>query len=441
MPRPQPLLLSAFLVAAPGQALAQTIFHDLRARDGLTIISRIPATGPGLPVPPAPPAPPADIGDWQLMSVPPNVFIRAISMGSRNVGFAAAELGIVLRSTDGGDSWQTILNQGFPFYWYGVHAFNEQTVIITGFNNSTGDGIFRWSDDGGNSWGPVQSLASTAPLRWAYFVNFADQNRGIIQSAIGIHYTTTGGRTPAEWHFVQPGPNWFQGPFTFLQDGRAWMTGYDNFRSNDGGQTWTSLPRAHPLFDGPHHFRFSDYGYIGGGSISPSVAGWLYSSINGGSSWSAQPVLQTPYPIRAIKQQFYSAQFYSRLTGWAVGGNSFSGVGGIWATDDWGQSWHLEQNTGVELLDIQAVATTLCFANLFAAGASHVWRRRIDICCYANCDFSNIPPTLNVADFGCFLSKFAAGDPYANCDESTTPPILNVADFSCFLQKFAAGCP
>jgi hypothetical protein len=60
--------------------------------------------------------------------------------------------------------------------------------------------------------------------------------------------------------------------------------------------------------------------------------------------------------------------------------------------------------------------------------------------CYPNCDGSTTPPVLNVADFSCFLSKFAAGDPYANCDGSTTPPVLNVADFSCFLSSFAAGC-
>jgi hypothetical protein len=60
--------------------------------------------------------------------------------------------------------------------------------------------------------------------------------------------------------------------------------------------------------------------------------------------------------------------------------------------------------------------------------------------CYANCDGSTTEPVLNVADFSCFLGKFAAGDPYANCDGSTTEPVLNVADFSCFLAKFAAGC-
>jgi hypothetical protein len=65
--------------------------------------------------------------------------------------------------------------------------------------------------------------------------------------------------------------------------------------------------------------------------------------------------------------------------------------------------------------------------------------------CYANCDSSTALPFLNVADFTCFLQRYAAGsttnptDP-ANCDGSTAVPILNVADFTCFLQKFAAGC-
>jgi hypothetical protein len=61
--------------------------------------------------------------------------------------------------------------------------------------------------------------------------------------------------------------------------------------------------------------------------------------------------------------------------------------------------------------------------------------------CYPNCDASTTPPVLNVADFTCFLQRFAAGDAYSNCDGSTTPPVLNVADFTCFLQRFAGGCP
>jgi hypothetical protein len=61
--------------------------------------------------------------------------------------------------------------------------------------------------------------------------------------------------------------------------------------------------------------------------------------------------------------------------------------------------------------------------------------------CYANCDGSTTAPVLNVNDFICFQTKYAAGDSYANCDNSTTAPVLNVNDFICFQQKFAAGCP
>jgi hypothetical protein len=61
--------------------------------------------------------------------------------------------------------------------------------------------------------------------------------------------------------------------------------------------------------------------------------------------------------------------------------------------------------------------------------------------CYANCDQSTTPPALNILDFNCFLSRFAAGDAYANCDGSTIAPALNILDFNCFLSRFAAGCP
>ncbi len=84
----------------------------------------------------------------------------------------------------------------------------------------------------------------------------------------------------------------------------------------------------------------------------------------------------------------------------------------------------------------------------FPPTASNTTATRMDIvftsgggACYANCDGSTTAPVLNVADFTCFLQRFAAGESYANCDNSTSPPVLNVADFTCFLQSFAAGCP
>jgi hypothetical protein len=60
--------------------------------------------------------------------------------------------------------------------------------------------------------------------------------------------------------------------------------------------------------------------------------------------------------------------------------------------------------------------------------------------CYANCDLSSTSPVLNVGDFICFLHLVAAGDRFANCDGDCNI-VPTIADFTCFLTKFAAGCP
>ncbi|MEX2219072.1 MAG: matrixin family metalloprotease [Phycisphaerales bacterium] len=65
----------------------------------------------------------------------------------------------------------------------------------------------------------------------------------------------------------------------------------------------------------------------------------------------------------------------------------------------------------------------------------------LTVSCAPNCDESTTPPILNVADFSCFLNRFAANDPWANCDGSSGFPTHNILDMICFINKFAAGCP
>jgi len=55
--------------------------------------------------------------------------------------------------------------------------------------------------------------------------------------------------------------------------------------------------------------------------------------------------------------------------------------------------------------------------------------------CYPDC---NADGALTVADFGCFQTRFVAGDPYADCNADGQ---RTVADFGCFQTKFVAGCP
>jgi hypothetical protein len=80
--------------------------------------------------------------------------------------------------------------------------------------------------------------------------------------------------------------------------------------------------------------------------------------------------------------------------------------------------------------DYDAVVTSGCGSITSTAAALSA--------CYANCDCSVQPPILNVNDFICFQSRFAAADPYADCNADAA---LNVNDFICFQTAFAAGCP
>ncbi len=60
--------------------------------------------------------------------------------------------------------------------------------------------------------------------------------------------------------------------------------------------------------------------------------------------------------------------------------------------------------------------------------------------CSPNCDgsYSGNTPTLTIADFGCFQTKFVAGHPYADCNAVGG---LTIADFGCYQTKFVGGCP
>ncbi len=57
------------------------------------------------------------------------------------------------------------------------------------------------------------------------------------------------------------------------------------------------------------------------------------------------------------------------------------------------------------------------------------------IMCYPDC---NLDSVLTIADFGCFQTKFVAGDLYADCNGVGG---LTIADFGCFQTSFVAGCP
>ncbi|HOC42586.1 MAG TPA: hypothetical protein PKJ99_06130 [Thermoanaerobaculales bacterium] len=314
---------------------------------GAAVIAEVPASPGALPPSESPAAVEGERSGWQLQQTVTKV-LKAVSFADPMNGYAAAELGAVYRTIDGGQSWTTVMDVGFPYYWYGVQAFSAETALVVGFQNSSGAGVGRWTDDGGATWTPDIVID---PANWLLGLEFADALHGIAYGNLGYVYTTdNGGRNAADWTKVSTSPDlgWLSGNFTFRDDLNAYITGIHFCHSDDGGLTWSSNPSADPTFDGGCSFPDLENGWTGGGQISAPVSGWVHRTTDGGATWSGR-LLQTPYPIRVVR-------FFDANLGIAAGGNIYSSAGGIWSTTDGGATWNLDLDTGAEMSDIDAQA-------------------------------------------------------------------------------------
>jgi photosystem II stability/assembly factor-like uncharacterized protein len=285
---------------------------------------------------------------WTQLATLPGAVVHDISFPTAKVGYAAAELGQVWKTTNGGMTWKEIVNVGFPYYWYGVTALGPKDVVVSGFNDSTMEGIVRWSRDGGVTWTSDIVLTTTG---WSYRVRFANPKDGLVVDGLNTaapnaaHYTTDGGAVATDWTEDVPDPNggWFGNEFSLLSNGHAVVAGITYCASGNIGQTWACRPSVDSVFDGAVDFVDNKHGWDGGGEISPDVAGWVHRTSDGGKHWSGR-TLQSDFPIREIR-------FITAKVGWAAGGNIYSNVGGIYFSADGGKTWSLDLNTNGNEMD------------------------------------------------------------------------------------------
>jgi photosystem II stability/assembly factor-like uncharacterized protein len=252
---------------------------------------------------------------WAAQNSRVTAGIFSIKAVDKNTVWAGADLGIYLRTTDGGLNWTsgTVPGAG-TMCFFSIAAIDQNKAYFMGQNYSGGDGRIYKTSDGGANW--TLQYHNTSPGVFFNSIAFWDQDHGIAVSdpfngSFLIVTTTDGGNN---WNQVPsanipaPLPNEFAGitstggtSLAVEGTNNAWFgTGYGTatgsplrvLRSTDQGLHWTAVNT--PLSTtGQNYgittiaFKDSLNGFAGSAHIPFSgTENSLVKTTDGGQSWT-----------------------------------------------------------------------------------------------------------------------------------------------------------
>jgi len=269
---------------------------------------------------------PSNSGSWEMVRSQSDDFTyREIHFANEIAGWIVGDNGRILKTIDGGSSWQT-QSSGVTAKLWGISAVSQSIIWICGTN-----GTLIKTSDGGDNW---QVLMQGDTLSGIYVdVVFIDQNIGWLSNNNGsILKTEDGGIT---WDLSKKHSSGGSRIFTFDPLTQYHVHG-NLFRTFDGGITWDSLTILRPtnyMISGAS-FPEKDHGFVT--MINGTGGMWIeeypvVSTSNGGLSWQESQYLETG------NGGLWCGSFIDAQTGWVGGPNN------VFKTDDGGESFVSEE--------------------------------------------------------------------------------------------------
>ncbi len=289
----------------------------------------------------------ASNAQWILTNgISVNWSLNSVWFTDANTGYAAGYSGILIKTIDGGTTWDT-LSSGTTSDLNCVRFINANIGFADG-NNST----LLMTTDAGKTWKKISDGISSNVSPYNYDIDFTNTSIGYIAGGNlqTIIKTTDGGNTWTPYSIMNTYSIMNSVNFPTMQTGYAGGNGVI-VKTTDGGMTWDTLTTILQTWVKSINFTDSLNGYATCGSS-------ILKTTNGGLKWT---VLNTGLKNK-IDLSFHSCLFTSPNQGYVVGTSSLTGAGIILRTSNAGATW--------DSLPLPQLPTYTPFSSIFFTDAN-----------------------------------------------------------------------
>ncbi|MCI5055564.1 MAG: YCF48-related protein [Flavobacteriales bacterium] len=264
-------------------------------------------------------------GQWSAVRWDSTSSFHQINIVNENLaffsGYDASQNPLILRTTDGGTTYDTIQPNANAFFIKGVQFFNADTGFLT-VSDPFLNTIYK-TIDGGNTWQMLPAAGFS--IQQSFFV---DENVGFFTEYYGISRTTDGGNTKqldslslqtSDIEFIDANTG-------FISGANPGLTSAMIYGTTDGGNTWDTLL----IHSDPNTFtdNFTEIDVVNGTTLFSVLENTnvIYTSSDAGVSWNTIVVDSADFIV--------DISFISASVGYVLSGN-----GKILRTSDGGQNW------------------------------------------------------------------------------------------------------
>ncbi len=239
--------------------------------------------------------------------------LNSISFYNSNSAVCGGFAGGMYKTDDSGINWSKMYS-GFFSSFHKICTFDSSYFYTIGKDYEANELIFLYTDNGGEVW----ETKNVPPLTNAGGLDFLNKNFGMISGDNFLYYTEDGCST---WHQGTTPPNSYFTEVNIVSDDKAFLSGGQGtlLKSTDGGSTWFSINSN--TTGNLERIVFKDL--LNGLIIANS--GQSIITMDGGDNWN---------PINYIFGWLNDGAFY--------GNNSIALAGSdgkIYISKDGGQTW------------------------------------------------------------------------------------------------------